>query len=80
MKDVVGGDDVWKKALDEVRIDCADVDYAGYYTTMEPVEKGEVTNQVLCLRKGSDIQEIQYVGPIDLRDKIVLFVKECEEE
>lgn len=80
MNDAVGGDEKWKEALEKVRIECEDVDYAGYYTNLESFENGMAQNQILYLKKGADIQEIQYVGPIDLRDKIDLFVKEFEED
>ncbi|MBP3815486.1 MAG: DUF2812 domain-containing protein [Firmicutes bacterium] len=57
----VGGDDTWAKALDDVRIDCDGVDYAGYYTYKEtgyPQQDGR-TNQILYLRKGAALQIIR---------------------
>ena len=76
----VGGDDTWAKALDEVRIDCDGVDYAGYYTYKETGDAAGKTNQILYLRKGAALQIIRYYGTANLKDKMDLFVKEFEED
>ncbi len=69
----------WSKALDEVRIECDGVDYAGYYTTQDPDAERYHECQHLLLRKGRIIQIISYQGPLDIRDKMDLFVNEMNE-
>ena len=72
----VGGPDVWKEALEEIRFDCDGVDYAGY-TVYEEKNGNELYKmQHLYLRKGNAIQIINYVGDLNLKDKVSIFVDE----
>jgi hypothetical protein len=66
--------DSWSKALEEVRIECDGVDYAGYYTTEDADAESYKECQHLMLRKGKVIEIVSYQGPVDLRDKIKLYV------
>lgn len=71
-----GGPDVWKEALEEIRFDCDGVDYAGY-TVYEEKNGNELYKmQHLYLRKGNAIQIINYVGDLNLKDKVSIFVDE----
>lgn len=69
----------WRKALDKVCIKCDGTDYAGYYTTQDPDAERYHECQHLLLRKGRIIQIISYQGPLDIRDKMDLFVNEMNE-
>ena len=71
--------DAWSKALEKVRIECDGTDYAGYYTTQDPDAEQYHECQHLLLRKGRIIQIISYQGPLDIRDKMDLFVNEMNE-
>ena len=71
--------DAWSKALEKVRIECDGTDYAGYYTTQDPDAERYHECQHLLLRKGRIIQIISYQGPLDIRDKMDLFVNEMNE-
>lgn len=71
--------DAWSKALEKVRIECDGTDYAGYYTTQDTDAERYHECQHLLLRKGRIIQIISYQGPLDIRDKILLFVNEMIE-
>jgi hypothetical protein len=64
----------WSKALEEVQIECDAVDYAGYYTTEDADADNYKECQHLMLRKGKVIEIVSYQGPVDLRDKIKLYV------
>ena len=66
--------DSWSKALEEVSIECDGVDYAGYYTTEDADAESYKECQHLMLRKGKVIEIVSYQGPVDLRDKIKLYV------
>ena len=76
----VENDDIWIDALEDVRIDVPGVDYAGYYETTYGEQKKKLPRSYLYLRKGPAIQIISSIGPIDIKDKIDIFVKEFEEE
>lgn len=76
----VENDDIWIDALEDVRIDVPGVDYAGYYETTYGEQKKKLPMSYLYLRKGPAIQIISSIGPIDIKDKIDIFVKEFEEE
>jgi len=69
----------WRKALDKVCIKRDGTDYAGYYTTQDPDAERYHECQHLLLRKGRIIQIISYQGPLDIRDKMDLFVNEMNE-
>jgi hypothetical protein len=67
-------DGVWSKALEEVRIECDGVDYAGYYTTEDADAENYKECQHLLLRKGKVIEIVSYQGSVDIRDKIQIYV------
>ena len=69
-------DGVWSKALEEVRIECDGVDYAGYYTTEDADAENYKECQHLLLRKGKEIEIVSYQGSVDIRDKIQQYVDE----
>lgn len=65
------------KILDEIKIDCDGVDYAGYVTTpRRDVDKYDY--QHLYMRKGNNIQIVEYAGPIDLKSKLDIFANEFD--
>ena len=69
----------WSKALEAVRIECDGADYAGYYTTEYAGAEKYKECQHLLIRKGKVIEIVGYQGPVDLRDKINVFVDEISQ-
>ena len=67
--------DSWSKALEEVRTECDGADYVGYFTT----EYAGSECQHLLIRKGKVIEIVEYQGPVNLRNKITMFIDEIND-
>lgn len=81
MEEDIARDSTWnddsarEKKPEDIRIDRADVDYAGYFSTKDPQIGG---NQTLYLRKGKKLIEVYYTGDKDLRSEVDEFAAKLQ--
>ena len=66
------------EAAEKIRIDCCDVDYAGYYKEEKVYNSYTEPVQYLYLRNGKKAIIVFYSGNINLLDKLPLFVEKLQ--